>query len=368
MVGDFVIEGLIGSGGMGSVYRAVQPIIGRHVAIKVLNPTWNGRVDAVARFVREARTIHRIEHRGVPDVLTFGTLANGLHYYVMELLEGEDLRARMKRCGKLPPHTAIRIVSEIASILDAAHAAGIIHRDLKPENVFLSFDDDADAFEVKLLDFGIAKLAPNATMTDGLVTSNQSILGTPVYMSPEQCVGRPIDARADIYSLGVLAYEMLSGVPPFPTHGEELFDRKLSGETPRLGGRGLARFDRAIASAMSRDPAGRPQAASLLASMLETARRPQRTAAVWAALSLLAVTGIAYYAVERASTEKEELGTFTPPPKPAMIAPVQLEPPPAPEPEPATPPPAKKRAARKKARTAPSPEQPKIVRDMPVRF
>ncbi len=237
MVGDYLLEGRIGAGGMGIVFRAIQPIIRRPVAIKVLHPSWSGRADAVARFVREARTIHRVKHRGVPDVFTFGTLPNGLHYYVMELLEGEDLRARLKRLGRLPPATALRIATGVASILDAAHKAGIVHRDLKPENVFLAGDEaTGDDFEVKLLDFGIAKLAPDSPDMDGLVTGGRSILGTPVYMSPEQCLGGAVDARSDIYSLGVLVYEMLAGAPPFPPTGEHVLERKLSGEAPPILG------------------------------------------------------------------------------------------------------------------------------------
>ena len=328
MVGDFVLEELIGSGGMGSVYRALQPIIERRVAIKVLKQAWSGREDAVARFVREARAIHRIKPRGVPDVLTYGTLPDGTHYYVMELLEGEDLRTRLRSAGRLGPPEVVRIVSSIASILDAAHAEGIIHRDLKPENVFLCASD-----EVKLLDFGIAKLAPDAP-PDGLITAN--VLGTPQYMSPEQYRGKPVDARTDIYSLGVVACEMLGGkLPPG--------------------------FDRPLDAAMSADPDKRQATASQLASELEAALHRSPIEDVWigrkvvgiAALSLLVLTGVAWFALRPSETRAQPAESVSV--TPVTPVPTKIEPAPTPH---------QKQPIKRKAKV----QDDVIHPDMPVKY
>ena len=166
----------------------------------------------VSRFIAEARAVNQIRHRNIIDIFSFGQLDDGRQYYVMELLDGEPLDALIERDGRLPLAEAIPILRGIARALDAAHAKGIAHRDLKPENVFLGRDPTARVFP-KLLDFGIAKLlAPE----DGPKhkTRTGTPIGTPYYMSPEQCRGRDVDHRTDIYSFGVLAYRMLTGVLP----------------------------------------------------------------------------------------------------------------------------------------------------------
>lgn len=214
MVGEYRIEKPIGEGGMGVVYGAVHPLIGKRSAIKVLHPSLSADRESVARFIQEAQAVNKIGHANIVDIFAFGTLRDGRAYFVMEWLQGHTLKERIDR-GTLPISDAATIMFALVRALEAAHAAGVIHRDLKPENVFLVSDDDS--FRVKLLDFGIAKLSsaqqsPSRTAT-GLT------VGTPLYMSPEQARGLDLDARTDLYSLGVVAYEMLCGRTPFG--GEE---------------------------------------------------------------------------------------------------------------------------------------------------
>ena len=209
-VGGYVIDGELGRGGMGIVYRATHPVIGKRVAIKVLKPSMSENPATVERFVQEAKAVNQIGHPNIVDIFAFGQLPDGRSYLVMDLLEGESLRARLKR-GPLPVSETVRVIDEIASALIAAHAKGFIHRDLKPDNVFLVANPART--DVKLLDFGLAKLEVGSQRAFRTATGAQ--LGTPDYMSPEQLRGRKdVDARADIYSLGITAIEMLCGKRP----------------------------------------------------------------------------------------------------------------------------------------------------------
>jgi serine/threonine-protein kinase len=215
-VGEYVVDGKLGQGAFGSVFRAAHPVIGKVVAIKVLARRFSVDPEMVSRFIAEARAVNQIRHRHIIDIFAFGQLEDGRHYYVMEYLDGEPLDALIERQGKLPLPDAMPILRGIARALDAAHAKGIAHRDLKAENVFLAADPDGGGSGVwpKLLDFGIAKLlAPD----DGLKhkTRTGTPVGTPFYMSPEQCRGRDVDHRTDLYAFGVLAYLLLTGRYPF---------------------------------------------------------------------------------------------------------------------------------------------------------
>lgn len=214
MVGEYQIEKPIGEGGMGVVYGAVHPLIGKRSAIKVLHPKLSADRESVARFIQEAQAVNKIGHANIVDIFAFGTLRDGRAYFVMEWLQGHTLKERIER-GTLPISDAATIMFALVRALEAAHAAGVIHRDLKPENVFLVADDDS--FRVKLLDFGIAKLSSAQQSTSRTATG--LTVGTPLYMSPEQARGFDLDARTDLYSLGVVAYEMLCGRTPFG--GEE---------------------------------------------------------------------------------------------------------------------------------------------------
>jgi serine/threonine-protein kinase len=207
-VGGYVVDGVLGSGGMGVVYEATHPVIGKRAAIKVLRPELSKDPSAVERFVFEARAVNEIGHPNIVDIFAFGALPDGRSYYVMDRLVGESLRERLKR-GPLHVSEAASVIDETASALAAAHAKGFVHRDLKPDNVFMVTIDGRWP-EVKLLDFGLVKLLTAKTRTLA-----GSVLGTPRYMSPEQARGEPLDGRSDVYSLGVMAFELLAGEAPF---------------------------------------------------------------------------------------------------------------------------------------------------------
>ncbi len=212
MVGEYRIQKKLGAGTFGDVYAGEQPLIGKRVAIKVLNERFASDPAMVSRFIAEARAVNKIRQRNIIDIFSFGVLP-GLdrHYFVMELLDGLTLASLMETTGRLPFAVVLSIVRGIADALDAVHEAGITHRDLKPDNVFLATERDGTYFP-KLLDFGIAKLAYD----DGAHrTGPGMVLGTPRYMSPEQARGKPIDHRADIYALGVMIHEMLTATPLF---------------------------------------------------------------------------------------------------------------------------------------------------------
>jgi len=208
------IEELIGEGGMGKVYLAEHVEIGKRVAVKVLHPSYSRLPDLVERFRREARAASKIGHPHIVDVTDSGTTEDGAVYFVMEYLEGVELGSVIEREGALDPARAIKIASEICRALAAAHAQNIIHRDLKPENIFLINRDGAADF-VKVLDFGIAKTTEAEQARERKLTSPGMAMGTPEYMSPEQAAGRAADARCDVYALGAILYEMLTGVPPY---------------------------------------------------------------------------------------------------------------------------------------------------------
>ena len=264
MVGEYQIEGKLGEGGFGAVYRSVHPVIGKPAAIKVLSPQFSGDPEMVSRFIAEARAVNQIRHRNIIDIFSFGTLEDGRSYYVMELLEGMTLDEYLKRKVRLSPAEAIPVLRQIARALDAAHAHGIAHRDLKPENIFLTFDDDGLPFP-KLLDFGIAKLLGDTGAAHKTRTGVP--IGTPYYMSPEQCRGINVDHRTDIYSFGVLAFELLTGRLPF--NGESVMDVMLKQATavPPLATSFCADLPQGIDEPLNRmlhkDPDKRPASVGL---------------------------------------------------------------------------------------------------------
>jgi serine/threonine protein kinase len=218
-ISNYEIKAPLGEGGMGAVYLAEHPLMGRKVAIKLLKRELAGDPAIVQRFINEARAATAIRHPNIIDVLDLGILPDGCPYIVMELLEGESLGQRVRRQGTLPVVDALEIASQVTAALAAAHAKGIVHRDLKPENLFLVRDESVSGrLQVKVLDFGIAKLQAEVS---GVSTRSGSVLGTPPYMSPEQCRGisRDLDHRTDVYALGIILYEMLCGTPPFVAEG-----------------------------------------------------------------------------------------------------------------------------------------------------
>jgi serine/threonine protein kinase len=222
LIGPYRVTKKIGQGGMGAVYEAVHETIERRVAIKVLKKELASQPMVSVRFINEARAVNLVNHPGIVQISDYGQISDGSAYIVMELLQGETLGKRLFRSGgRLPVSEILRLVRQITSALAAAHQKNIIHRDLKPDNVMLVLetDDDAGSRErVKILDFGIAKVSSSPQGVNKEQTMADTVLGSPEYMSPEQCKGiTAITDKADIYSLGVIMYRMCCGRLPFPT-------------------------------------------------------------------------------------------------------------------------------------------------------
>ena len=275
-IGEYVVEGLLGSGTFGVVYRGIQPLIGKQVAIKLLSRKYSADPAVVSRFVAEARAVNQIAHRNIIDIFSFGQLEDGQHYYVMELLAGETLDDAVQRQGgRLGPEDLFPVLRGLARALDAAHAAGIAHRDLKPANVFLTRDEEGRP-SPKLLDFGIAKL-----LTDELprqhTTASGAAVGTPDYMSPEQCRGPDVDHRTDVYAFGVMAYQLLTGQLPFrgDTVVEVLMKHMTEDPLPpsTQGSHVPPALDGPILAMMAKRPENRPTSLYEAVMALENAAR-----------------------------------------------------------------------------------------------
>ncbi|HSN30388.1 MAG TPA: protein kinase [Kofleriaceae bacterium] len=263
-IGQYLIGAKIGEGGMGAVYRATHTLLGRPAAIKLLLPALSQQREVVDRLFNEARATTSVSDPGIVSVFDFGFHTDGSAYIVMELLEGEPLDARILR-GTISIADALRITRQVAGALGAAHARGIVHRDLKPENIFLVRDAEAQGGErPKILDFGIAKLTRPGDNGDKKRTRTGLLLGTPIYMSPEQCRGAgDVDLRADIYALGCVLYHLVVGRPPFDHEGiGEIISAHLR-ETPKppsavVGGVPAA-VDALVLKCLAKDPAQRFQ-------------------------------------------------------------------------------------------------------------
>jgi serine/threonine-protein kinase len=273
-VGNYRITQLLGEGGMGAVYLAEHPGIGRKAAVKVLHPELTRHTDMAARFFNEARAANAIHHPGIVEVFDFGTLPTGVSYIVMELLQGESLAGRLRKGGPLQMAAALEYATQAAAALGAAHKEGIVHRDLKPDNLYLVPDPRNPGREmIKVLDFGIAKLAGDPDAPGSVKTRTGTIMGTPVYMSPEQCRGtKEVDHRTDIYALGVILYEMLCGAPPFVSEGHgELIHLHISAPPPPPRSKNPAipeRLEAVVLRALVKDPAHRFQTMAELARAL----------------------------------------------------------------------------------------------------
>ena len=211
-IGNYRILNKIGTGGMGAVYLAEHPLIGKRVALKVIHRELAGNRDVVSRFFQEARAVNKIGNEHIVEIHDFGVTPEGDHFFIMEYLEGKTLASILAREATIGVMRALHIGAQIASALAAAHAAGIVHRDLKPDNIMLMARLGDDDF-VKVLDFGLAKVFSAAT---AVKTAAGVLLGTPQYMSPEACESKgDVDHRTDIYALGVLLFQMMTGVLPF---------------------------------------------------------------------------------------------------------------------------------------------------------
>jgi eukaryotic-like serine/threonine-protein kinase len=272
--GQYLVLQRIGQGGMGSVYVVEHVTLKKRFAAKILAPEMARRPASVARFEIEAVSASKLEHDHIVNVVNFGH-DDGLVYLIMELLRGEPLDERVSR-GPVDPVEAVQIMLPVCRALGAAHAAGIIHRDIKPANVFLAWRNDR--LTVKVLDFGVSKIL-EGELAEMRLTQSGQVLGSPVYMSPEAARGAPdLDARADVYSVGVVLYELISGRPPFQAsnflqllqqhiHVEPLSLRERVPRVPEA-------LDRVVMRALAKDRAARPQSmedleAELLAAMPE---------------------------------------------------------------------------------------------------
>ena len=263
-IAGYVIDGTIGHGGMGKVYGAHHPRIGKRVAIKVLARSYCDNQSAVARFEQEARIVNEIRHPNIVDVFQFGELPDKRSFFVMELLTGETLSARIDKAPLSTPE-AIGILDDVCDALEAAHEHGVVHRDLKSDNIFLATTRGKTT--VKLLDFGIAKLGGRTEPTTVGKTASGIIVGTPAYMSPEQARGQSVSARTDVYQLGVLAFKMVTGKLPFNADNPmDLIIEHL--KTPPPSPRKLApgvpeALSRLIVRMMGKDPEARPSVAEV---------------------------------------------------------------------------------------------------------
>jgi serine/threonine protein kinase len=288
----YQVEQLLGKGGMGAVYRATHLGTKRTVAVKVIHPQLSSYDQFVARFRREAEAAGRLRHPNVVDVTDFGiaqTKNGPVAYLVMEYLDGCTLAEIVSEEGALPVAWVIDILEQVCAAVEIAHRAGIIHRDLKPDNIWLE-PNGRGGYTVKVLDFGLVKLGDRDEISHGptpisnefseesatlikseSLTAIGSVMGTPAYMSPEQCRGEKLDTRSDIYSLGVVAYRLLSGETPFTGTPQEVIELHKTSEPPhvRKKNRKLPRkMARIVMSALAKDPAERPQSAAGFAAAL----------------------------------------------------------------------------------------------------
>jgi serine/threonine-protein kinase len=273
VVGKYKLIEKIGEGGMGTVFRAEHTVLGSPAAVKVLLPQWTQDAVVVDRFFHEAKAASAIRHVGIVEMFDYGRLENEQAWIAMELLRGETLTSFfMRNGGPLDPAVVQQIAAQILAALDAAHVVGVVHRDLKPDNIFLVRDPGLPGgIRVKILDFGIAKLASDRFGKRN--TEGGTILGTPVYMAPEQCKGHgEVDARADLYALGCIMFELLTGGPPFNAEtGVGIVTQHLYDPPPRL----LSRvphlpmeLDNLLAKMLVKDPNDRtPSAAYTLATL-----------------------------------------------------------------------------------------------------
>lgn len=269
IAGRFKIEREIGTGGMGTVYLATHLGLERPVAVKIIRREFEGDADVADRFLREARTMAKLRHPHAAMIFDAGSLPDGRHFIVMEFVEGETLSQALAREGRFPASKAVRIATEICDVLEEAHRLGIIHRDLKPSNILLGKRG------VCVLDFGVAKVlasSAESTFTHASTGSGQ-LIGTPRYMSPEQCLGQRVGARSDLYSLGVLLYEMLAGRPPFidPLQSALLIKQATAPAPPlpRLR-QDIARpLALAVHTLLAKRPEDRPRTAAIAKILLE---------------------------------------------------------------------------------------------------
>jgi serine/threonine-protein kinase len=273
-VGAYQIVRLLGEGGMGFVYEATHEVLNRRSAIKVLRPELAGNASVVARFLQEAKAVNLIDHQNIVNVYDYGDGADGSVYFVMEFLDGETLDDLMRKRRPMAMPLFLHVFGQVCKALAAAHAKRVVHRDLKPANVFVTAREGNPYF-IKVLDFGIAQLRGEGAIA-GLTVAG-SVMGTPQYMSPEQISGRPVDARSDVWALGVMLYRAATGVAPFRGDGFAALADKILHDTPAKASEHVSSIapslDTLIASCLERDVEDRCQSVADLASGLERVKR-----------------------------------------------------------------------------------------------
>ena len=276
-LGPYRLTREIGRGGMGVVYEALHTTLGSRVAVKLLTPHPDASTSQAERVLQEAMAASSVRHPGVVHVLDVGRLEDGTPYILMEYVEGESLRSRLLRLGHLTYDEATRTLRQLASALATVHAAGVIHRDIKPENVMLVPDDVAEGNErPKLLDFGVAYAPKPIAQASG----DDSLVGTPAYMSPEQCAGSEVRSSSDVYALGVLFYEMLTGRTLFVGDAASVMRRHIF-EEPRddAMGRVPTPARPLLERMLSKSPSSRPAAADIATAYAPTQSSPRLTEA-----------------------------------------------------------------------------------------
>ena len=272
-IGNYKIVRVLGEGGMGTVYLAEHPMIGKRVAVKMLRPDLGTDPGLVSRFFQEAKAVNEIRHPNIVDISDFGHTEDGIVYFVMELMEGQSLRDRLSASGPMPMDATVLFARQVIDALAAAHRVGIVHRDLKPDNIFLVADAQVPGgFRSKLFDFGVAKLLGDKQKQVGHKTIDGAVVGTPFYMSPEQALCQDVGTAADIYAMGVVMYEMVTGTVPF--HSEQLVillnailkqpappPSRLRPDTPPW-------LDRLILRCLEKDPEARPRSMEEVGAIL----------------------------------------------------------------------------------------------------
>jgi hypothetical protein len=276
----YQVDGVLGIGGFGAVYRCTQLTMNQTVAVKVLRSEHLSSVEHIKRFTREAQAVSKLSHPNTIRIFDFGSHSDGALYLAMEFLEGETLAERIERHTVLPWQAVVRIATQICHSLTEAHGQGLVHRDLKPENVMLmAVAGDPDF--VKVLDFGIAKVQKEPGKPgEASLTETGMIMGTPTYMSPEQAKGDPIDGRSDIYSLGVMLFEALTGLPPF--HDEtamKVLVAHIQSPVPAFARSGREEeappaLEQVVRRCLEKEPSRRPQTTAELAELLAATLQP----------------------------------------------------------------------------------------------
>lgn len=316
-IGSYQILKRLGEGGMGVVYEAVHTQIKRHAAIKLLHAQYSQNPQIAQRFLNEAKAVNIVKHPGLVEVFEYGQLLDKTAYIVMEYIAGESLKQVLDRHGgSLSVADSLRWTRQIAGTLAAAHACGVIHRDLKPDNVMIVEDPQAEGGQrTKVLDFGIAKLASEHAEEASSHTETGLMMGTPAYMSPEQCLGAGrVDDRADVYSLGVMLYQMLAGRVPFVADGKgALILMHMTQKPPPLRQfapqvpESLVAFSQRMLAKKKEERPSMTEVVSIIAA-LEGGRLParsrQRVFVAWASCGLLALTGSGLAIISRHPTHE----------------------------------------------------------------